>query len=130
MTTHSDPHGDPETYAPDPRPMMAWARRVLDEAWGELQKEGVAPPDVRVSKAEVKIQAAAAMATLAQAAAILQPTPEEVLEAYEGVAVEVDEGAASKLQEVHAILDEARRKGPRHPAISAALKVLEASEGR
>lgn len=121
----------------DPRPMIEWARARLDEAWttwslhedarkARVEEEGgVWRPDVLTP-----IQAAHAMGTIAQAAAILQPTPEEVLEAYEGVAVEVDEGAASKLQEVHAILDEARRRGPRHPAVSAALKVLEATEGR
>lgn len=122
---HEDPHGDPETYVPNPRPMIAWARRVLDEAWGELQKEGATPPDVRVSKAEVKIQAAQAMATIAQTAALLQPTPEEVLATYEAVSTEVDDHAGSKLQEIHALLDEARRHGPRHPAISQAIKIIE-----
>lgn len=133
MTTmHEDPQGDPEGYVPNPRPMLAWARRVLDEAataWStheEYRKRRAETEDRDyIPDFLTPIASAQAMATIAQAAALLQPTPEEVLAAYEGVATEVDTEAASKLEDVRAILDEARRKGPRHPAITAALKTIE-----
>ena len=66
------------------------------------------------------------MATIAQTAALLQPTPEEVLATYEGMTTEVDDEAAAKLEEVHAILSEAKRDGSRrHPAIIEAVNVIE-----
>jgi len=122
MTMHEDAQGDPTTYTPNPRPMIAWARRVLDEAWGEANAPGA------YCSVQEKLQAAQTMATLAQAAALLQPTPEEILSLYEGMTTEVDSDAGRKLEEVLAILDETRRDGSRrHPAILAALNVIEGS---
>lgn len=118
---------------PDPRPMLAWARGRLDEAWTiwKIQEDARklrAENEDRDFLADVltPIAAAQAMATIAQAAALLQPTPEEVLAMYEGVTQEVDTESTSKLEEIHALLTEATRDGSRrHPAISAAIRIIE-----
>lgn len=108
---------------PDPRPMIEWARTRLDEAFTAMVEH---EETAGVYHRSERVAAAHAMATIAQAAALLQPTPEEVLALYEGVATEVDDEAAGKLEEVHAILVEAKRDGSRrHPAIIAAVQVIE-----
>lgn len=58
---------------------------------------------------------AQAWAAIASASALLQPEPT--------VKIEVDD-ATGRLKAVEAILDKARRTGPRHPAIYEALDVI------
>lgn len=68
---------------------------------------------------------ATALAQIAQAAALLQPSPEEVLAVYQETRAEVLGEEAEKAATARQILQEAARDGSRrHPAIHAALEAL------
>ncbi len=67
---------------------------------------------------------AQALATIANGAALLMPTPEEVIATYRETAAEVLGEEAEKVARATRILQEARQRGPRHPAITAALEAL------
>ncbi len=71
---------------------------------------------------------AAVLATMAQAAALLMPSPEEVIQAFQEaqgeILGEVEADLIRKVEEARRILEQARQRGPRHPAIVAALEAL------
>ena len=68
-----------------------------------------------------------AIAALAQAMALLQPSVEEVVAEYESVRTEVSTDAQARLERIADILSNATRDGSRrHPAIYAALEVARA----
>lgn len=64
--------------------------------------------------------AAQALAAISQAMALQQPTPEEVMAVVN--AEEVD--ALARLRRVEEVLETSLKRGPRHPAIHAALEVI------
>lgn len=69
--------------------------------------------------------AAQAIAAIAQAQALLQPSVEEVVGEYESVRTETNADAVARMVKVEAILSTATRDGSRrHPAIHAALEVI------
>lgn len=107
------PEHDPKVYLDRAADNLAAAEN--DALGGILDPEAVMVP----------IQAAQAYAAMAQAAALLQPTPEEVIEAYRQATAEVVQVDAEKLEKLHRVLAEAKRSGPRHPAIYRALEILE-----
>lgn len=72
---------------------------------------------------------AQAWATMATAAAMLQPTPEEVISIYRETTDEVLGEEAQKVARARQILQDAIRHGPRHPGLHAALEALGPDDG-
>lgn len=98
--------------------------RYLDQARGimdHLERE----PDLDAETILHGCAQASALAAMAQAAALLQPSPEEVIAVYQETTAEVLGEEAQKAATARQILQEAARDGSRrHPAIHAALEVL------
>lgn len=117
--------GDAEKH--DPREYLDRAERAMAAADGMVSTG-------RIETEMALIQEAGVWASMATAAAMLMPTPEEVIETYRETAGEVlDEVQGDLVKRIHAareILDNARRDGGRrHPAILAALEALGSDEG-
>lgn len=117
--------GDAEKHDP---------RKYLDKAWAimdDLANPEDPDSDVMVDADDLATAIAQAnlWASMATAAAMLMPTPEEVIATYEETRAEVlDEVQGDLVRRAHKareILDNARRDGSRrHPAILAALEAL------
>lgn len=76
-----------------------------------------------------RFQEAQSAATIAQAMILQGPPPEEmaaqIIDQMEAEGRLAGNAAVAKLQEVETILRDGVRKGPRHPALSRALQVIE-----
>lgn len=93
--------------------MEAADKRVRDAA----HERTPAAVEAQLILADRGVNRALAFATIASAGAMLMP-PEIAVES------EVVDDATERLTAVEAVLDEARRNGPRHPAVHAALEII------
>jgi hypothetical protein len=127
--------GDAPTH--DPRAYLEQAERAFAAA-GEPMRTGSLPKSGAEHAANeaaydrrraLILQEAQAFASMATAAAMLMPTPEEVIATYEEtrteVLGEVQGDLVTRLHRTKRILEDAVRDGSRrHPAIHAALEAL------
>lgn len=114
-----EPEGPPRLDH-DPAVYLDRARAAMDDL-REMAENVVNVDHDILHDAVSQAQAWASMAT---AAAMLQPTPEEVIAVYQETHAEVMGEEAQKVARAIQILQEARETGPRHPAILRALEVL------
>lgn len=114
------PKGAPMPDAPkdDLNPTALLAEALV--LYRHLAKE----PDLLQEELASGLAQIRTLAAIAQGAALLMPTPDEVIAAYRESTAEVLGEEAEKVAKAARILQEARSKGPRHPAIHAALEVL------
>jgi hypothetical protein len=102
---------DPITPESNPREALQEAIRLLSHPYTEATA--------------VFAARASAWAAIAQAQAMLQPDLEDVAEAAVDDALGAMKHIGDVLVEVRDVLQEAVRKGPRHPALSRALKIAD-----
>lgn len=111
-----------QTSKHDPRDYLDAAREALDQIARE--------PDLTLEEIQGGLAQAQAWATMATAAAMLMPTPEEVIATYEEtrgeVLGEVQADLITRVERAKRILGDAQRDGSRrHPALHAALAALD-----
>lgn len=100
-------------------------KTLLAEALADLRSVDAAVFTGLLSDASMNYARVQAIAAIAQGAALLQPSPEEVIAVYQETSAEVLEEEAQKIATATRILQEAKHDGSRrHPAIHAALEAL------
>lgn len=107
-------------------------RAYLDEA-ATILRQIEEDRDITVTRASQGFLHAQAYASMATVAAMLMPTPEEVIATYEEtreeVLGEVQADLVTRVERAKRILGDAQRDGSRrHPALHAALAALEGEE--
>lgn len=105
-------------------------RAYLDEAEASLRIVAESYWDEATAHVGLHLAKAQTYATMATAAAMLMPTPEEVIETYQAtrgeVLGEVEAELITRVERAKRILGDAQRDGSRrHPALHAALAALD-----